>query len=149
MNDFWQSHTYAVIKAMRATGNRDGIVAQWKRNVELWASAENTPEGAALRAWLPLWQARPFYTAAELAPMFPALIVALGLTERLPPRKSTARLAFELHYGGLPLLQNQNGSEKFFPAHGGLAERFFIVERIKFWREKFLTQEEFENVLHG
>lgn len=150
-NRFWVGDTFAVVKAMHRTGDYQGVVEQWKRNIELWSGTlgQGTPEGNALRAWLPYWQARPFYTSAELVPIIPALVVALGNKEKPPPQKSPTRLAYELDYAGLPILKNQNGTDLFYPPHGGAAQRFYIVERIIFWRDKFLTQEEFENVLHG
>jgi hypothetical protein len=122
-NPFWQSDTYAVIKAMKATGNRAGVIAQWKDFVEQWAIIHSAlPEAAAIRAWLPHWQVRPFYTASELAPIFPALLVALGFTAKMPPKKSPARLSYELQYGGLP-----------FRTLDGYT--FFVVERVHFWRD--------------
>jgi hypothetical protein len=122
-NPFWQSDTYAIIKAMKATGNRLGVIAQWKNLVEQWAIIHSgTPESAAIRAWLPHWQTRPLYTATELAPMFPALIVALGFATRMPPKKSPARLSYELQYGGLPFRTIEGHT-------------YFAVECVHLWRD--------------
>jgi hypothetical protein len=124
MTGFWNSDTYKIVKAMKATGNRPGIVAQWKSTVERWAiSAVNDPDAVAVRAWLPLWQVRPFYTAAELAPMWPALAIALGLQTRMMEAPSPRKLEFELHYAELPS----------FPFEG---QCYFIVERIHHWRQQ-------------
>lgn len=115
-NPFWKSPVYGVIKAMKATGNQPGIIQQWVELARQWALENPGPDADAILAWVPHFQARPFYTAAELAPIFPALIVALGLAER-PPRYSVKRLEHLLDYGGLPrLTENPN---------------YFIVERIK------------------
>lgn len=147
MNLFWKSDVYTVIKAMKASGNEPGLVARWLGQVAQWVALETGPDGAALRAWLPLWQARPFYSANELAPMFPALILALGLRERLPPAMSPERLAFQLDYGRLPTLRNVDGTDRFVSPQG-YATRYYTVERIGYWSKQILTQKEFEDVLH-
>ena len=80
MTDFWKGETYAIVKAMKATGNRPGVIAQWKAEMEAWAAMRpvNDPDAQAVRSWLPHWQCRPFYTAEELAPMWPALAIAVA-----------------------------------------------------------------------
>jgi len=124
MTGFWNSDTYKIVQAMKGTGNKPGIVAQWKAEIEKWAlNAVNDPEAAAVRAWLPMWQVRPFYTATELAPMWPALAIALGLRERMMEGPSARRLEFELHYAELPSFWLRNDS-------------YFIVERIHHWRQQ-------------
>lgn len=138
MSTFWESDTYAIIKAMERSGNRPGLIAEWKDAVERWAMLpENfyTTDAAAVRAWLPAWQPRPFYTATELAPMWPALAVAVGATMKLPHVKSPMRLANELDFGGLPRVQI-----------AGMPTDYFIVERIHHWNRS-LTEEEFRNAL--
>jgi len=136
-NNFWEGETYAIVKAMRRTGNQEGVVARWKKSVERWAlNAVNEPDAAAVRAWLPMWQVRPFYTVDELAPMWPALAIGLGIASRWPNvPKSTRRLEFELDYAGLP----------HFVYNG---KRYFIVERLHYWRDASPKEieKEFENV---
>jgi hypothetical protein len=131
--------TRHIIDMMKATGNRPGIVAQWKGAVADWAQKYRTePDAAAVNAWLPLWQPRPFYTAEELAPMWPALAIATGFTNRWPSGlvgvKSAALLANELDFCGLPRL-----------GHG--YEKYFIVERIHYWRKA--TKEEIEREIEN
>lgn len=118
----WRGETYHIVQAMKATGNRPGVIAEWKASVERWAQMHRTdPNAAAVNAWLPLWQPRPFYTVEELAPMWPALAIAIGFTNRWPTvLKSPKRLAHELDFYGLPRLQ--------------YAHLYFIVERIHYWR---------------
>lgn len=148
MNPFWSGPTYGVIQAMKARGNRPGIIQQWVALAHQWVLDHKGPEAAAIRAWLPMFQSRPFYTAAELVPMFPALVVALGLTDR-PPRYSVGRLATELDYGKLPCVKNADGSQWFRnPADSTKVERFYIVERIHVWKDLELTQEEFEHAYY-
>lgn len=149
MNDFWKSSTYGVIKAMKATGNSPGIVAQWIEGARLWAMANDGRDAAAVKAWLPHWQARPFYTASELAPMWPALTVALGASKYLPPKPSVSRLIFALDYGGLPRLKNQNGTVEFRSPVTGAGMSYYIVEQIHYWSKLELSQEDFENALHS
>jgi hypothetical protein len=114
--------TYHIVQAMKATGNRPGVIAQWKETVATWAQMHRTdPNGAAVNAWLPLWQPRPFYTAEELAPIWPALAIATGYTDRWPAvLKSPMRLEHELDYHKLPRL--------------AYCRQYFIVERIHHWR---------------
>jgi hypothetical protein len=119
---YWKGETHHIIQAMKATGNRPGIIAKWKEDVAAWAQMHRTgPNAAAVNAWLPLWQPRPFYTADELAPLWPALAIATGFTERWPAvLKSARRLAHELDYYGLPRLN-------YF-------RQYFICERLHYWR---------------
>lgn len=114
--------TWHIIDAMKATGNRPGIIAGWKQTVAGWAQMHRTdPNAAAVNAWLPLWQPRPFYTVEELAPMWPALAIATGFTNRWPEvPKSAGRLEFELDFHKLPRLS--------------YCRKYFIVERIHHWR---------------
>lgn len=131
------NETYHIIQAMKATGNRPGIIAQWKEAVAGWAQMNRTdPNAAAVNAWLPLWQPRPFYTAEELAPMWPALAIATGYTDRWPAvLKSARRLENELDYYGLPRLT--------------FCRKYFIVERIHHWRTALDDEvmREIQNVL--
>jgi hypothetical protein len=130
--------TRHIIEMMKATGNRAGVIAQWKGAVADWAQKDRTnPDAASVNAWLPLWQPRPFYTAEELAPMWPALAIATGFTNRWPAVvKSARRLENELDFCGLPRL-----------GHG--YQKYFIVERIHYWRQasKEEIEREIENAL--
>lgn len=132
MSDFWKGETYAIVKAMKATGNRPGVVAQWKEAVAQWAQINRTdPNAAGVNAWLPHWHPRPFYTVEELAPLWPALAIAVGHTQHWPNvLKSPRRLEFELDFARLPHF-----------LMGG--RKYYIVERLHFWQNA--TQEEREN----
>jgi hypothetical protein len=112
MNDFWKSDTARIVRTMKATGNRPGVIAHWKRGMEIWVQTASGPEADAVRAWLPAWQPRPYYTAAELAPIFPVLAVVLGFRDRPAPPKGAALLANELRMAGLPHFQR--GEETYF-----------------------------------
>jgi len=132
-NNFWESPTYKLIAAMKAQGNQPSIIQIWKEAVEAWAIlSQGDADAAAVRAWLPHWQVRPAYTAEELAPLWPVLAVALNLVDRPFPIIPAARLTFLLDYGDLPSREVRG-------------TRYFIVERLHYWREA--SQEEFENVL--
>jgi len=135
MKTFWASPTYKIIKAMHATGNQAGIVAQWKARMEEWA--RNNPdvkEAEIVNSWLPLWQVRPFYTAAELAPLWPMIAVALGIVERPFHEFSPARLAFLLDYGKLPKVRYND-------------KDYYVVERLHYWKNA--GAKEIENVFNG
>jgi hypothetical protein len=137
MNDFWKGETHAIVKAMKATGNRPGVIAQWKQEMEDWAFARpvNDPDAQAVRAWLPHWEVRPFYTAEELAPMWPALAIAVGHSTRWPAvPKSARRLEFELDYADLPRLDFGY-------------RQFFVVERIHHWPRVIKTEEDFRHAI--
>lgn len=140
MTDFWKTDTAAIVKAMKATGNQPGIIQQWKEHMAEWAATESSPDAAGVKAWLPHWQVRPFYTARELAPLWPVLAIAIGHTPRMAPvLKSANRLANELKFAGLPIL----GS---YYTTSTVPHEYFIVERLHFWREQQLTQADFERV---
>lgn len=134
-NPFWTSDTYAIIKAMRACGNRPGLIAEWKDAVERWANLPeymNLPEAVAVRAWLPAWQVRPIYTADELAPLWPMLALAVGWSDRPPSLRGARRLEFELDYGLLPYVMI-------------LGRKFYVVEQFHKWKNA--SEEEFQNAL--
>lgn len=133
---FWQGETWAIVKAMKATGNQPGVIADWKEKVAQWAQMHRTdPNAAAVNAWLPLWQPRVGYTVEELAPMWPALAIAVGYTSHWPAvLKSPKRLEFELDYAGLPF-------------HLVRLQKFYIVERVHHWSK--ISPVEFEQELFG
>ncbi len=154
MTTFWESETYTIIKAMKRSGNRPGLITEWKDAVERWADLpENlgNKDAAAVRAWLPAWQPRPFYTAAELAPMWPALAIAVGATMRLAHPKSAMRLEHELDFGGLPRVE----LELSFPSNGTdpvshdlpYHRDYFIFQRIHHWNRP-LSMKEFLDALN-
>lgn len=111
--------TYHIVTAM--SRSRKPVIQQWKEDVAAWAQMNRTdPNAAAVNAWLPLWQVRPFYTVEELAPLWPALAIATGFTNRWPTvLKSPARLEHELDFHKLPRLSH--------------CRRYFIVERFHHW----------------
>lgn len=134
-NSFWTGDTYAIVKAMRVCGNRPGLIAECKDAVERWASLPeymNSPDAMAVRSWLPEWQVRPFYTAAELAPLWPMLALSIGYTDKLLPVKGPRRLEFELDFAGL----------HHFTMYG---RKFYAVEQLDHWKKA--SQEELQNAL--
>lgn len=134
-SSFWYSPTYRIIKAMQATGNGPGVIRQWVGQLAETAEKHPGPEADAVLAWLPHWQMRPFYTAAELAPIFPALAMAMGFTDKMYAPKHPARLQRELEWGKLPQLAGWRD--------------YFIVEHQHFWKNLRLTREEFEDVIRN
>jgi len=74
-----KTSTYRIVQAMKATGNKPGVIAQWKAQVEQWVlDNPEAPEAAALRSWLPMWQVRNHYSARELALSGLFLLSCLG-----------------------------------------------------------------------
>jgi hypothetical protein len=133
------SETYHIIEMMKATGNQPGVIERWKALVADWAQKYRTdPNAAAVNAWLPLWQPREVYSAEELAPMWPALAIATGFTNRWPAVvKSARRLEHELLFHGLPHRRIEG-------------RRLFAVQRFHVWAQlpDDVWKREFENV-HG
>lgn len=131
------SETYRIVRKMIESGNQPGVIQLWKNMVEHWAVRSTSPDAQSVKAWLPAWQARAAYSAAELAPIFPALSIALGVTKfmgRLPRQKSPAMLARELKFARLPW-RHIDGKD------------YFIVERCHYWSN--VSQEEFEKEIFG
>lgn len=126
-----KNETTHIVNAMRRASPNAPIIQQWKAAVEQWAMREKAVD---VLAWLPCWRVRPFYTADELAPIWPALAIATAYTVHWPNvLKSARRLEFELDFARLPrLVSHQN---------------FFIVERFKYWTDPRRTLEEIENAL--
>lgn len=133
------SETYRIVRKMVESGNQPGVIQLWKNMVEHWAVRSTSPDAISVQAWLPAWQARPFYTARELAPIFPALAIALGVTKfmgRLPRQKSPAMLARELEFARLPF-------------HEISGVKYFIVEQTHRIDAMIPMIEEFHNAQHG
>jgi len=142
---FWNSPTAHIVRRMKETGNRPGVVQVWRDGMEEWAkSAPDDIHKQAVRAWLPYWIVRPFYNAEELAPIIPALSLLFGLETRWRGQKSPNRLANELEFAGLPMLENASGGFSFLHPGSGRHAKFFIVERLHHWKNQPLTQREFE-----
>lgn len=134
-----------LVKMILDRGNKAGIITEWFAGMRRWAESNQSPDAKALGLWLDIVKARPFYTADELAGLWPALKLTLGLNDYLAPKPSGNRLHNELTFLRLPLLRNQNTGMNYFPGLGS----FFIVERVHYWRERGVTPEELETTLNG
>lgn len=126
-------------------GNRPGLIREWLNGVRQWAETHQGVDATALRSWLKMVQPKPFYSAHELAVMWPGLKMATGLATRMMPAPSPDRLRRELEFCGLPYL----GGGAFYSSPFRPAGKFFIVEQIGRWRQTIPTQEEFEKVMYG
>lgn len=141
--------TYLIVKAMLDRGNRPGLLREWFAGMLEWAEKNPGQDAAALRLWLSATKPRPFYTAAELAKMWPAFKLHLGMIQRLHEPPSANRLANELNFHGLPRLRNNRGTHDFFvPGRAAHIEHYFIVERCHYWRSTGMDQKDFENALN-
>lgn len=130
--------TQFIVNVILRRGNEPGLIAEWFDGMRKWTEANRGPDAAALKTWLGIVNARPFYTAAELAKFWPALKLTLGLVDRIEEPPSPHRLANELKFYGLPFrIYDRNGKPT----------EYFNVERCAKWRDFQMTQEEFENVI--
>jgi hypothetical protein len=139
--------TAKIVAQMRAQGNQPGLVRILKMEIARWAMKNPRHRHAdGVTAWLPYLKPRKFYTAAELVPLFPVLALTMGFEPILMPQKSSARLSNELKFANLPVLKNANGTQTFLHPlqHRHPLQEFFICERMHFWRDQELTQEQFE-----
>lgn len=138
------AHTYAIVRLMIERGNKPGVIRHWMTQLAQWADANTGSDAAALRSWLSMARPKPFYSAEELAVMWPALKIACGLEKRLYAAPSPKLLAIKLEVAGLPYL---TGGKSFVLPFLG-PRKMFIVERIAYWRQRMPDQEEFENALN-
>lgn len=143
---FWNSSTAKIVGVMLRTGNQPGLIAQYKTAMEEWAKANPTEVDAkALLAWLPMFKPRPFYTAAELVPLFPVLGFLFDFTQRIEAQKSAFMLKRELDFANLPMLENLDnaGTHNIFVFRHPLTgedDHFFIVEQVHYWRKQKMSQ---------
>lgn len=134
----------ALVSWMRARGNRTGAVTEWIKNLTAWAENQpSTVDTRALRAMLPLWQVRPVYTAAELAPLLPTLYVVAGIRKVPGQAIGPATAKNILLKAGLPMLGS--GARFAHPITGQL-DQYFIVERLHYWAKLPVDQEDFERL---
>jgi hypothetical protein len=140
---------YRLARDIVSRGNEPGIIREWFAGMKAWAESNPGPDATALRLWLDIAKPRPFYTAAELASMWPALRIAHGYDKRATEKPSANRLANELEFHGVRYLAGAEGTYYFRSPFTGEAAKYFIVERPGYWRTKRLTQAEFEAALLG
>lgn len=140
------SPTYQIVNMICRRGNQPGIIREWFDGLRKWASENTGPDAEALRCWMDIARVRPFYTAEELAPLWPALKLTLGLASRLDPAPGANRLHNELVFHGMPKLQNaETGSFEFFESH----QRYFIVEHVHRWRNNPIEPGVLASILAG
>lgn len=135
-----------IVQAMIARGNSPGLIRELLEKSAAWAEATSGPDAAAVRVWLQhINFARPFYSAAALAHIWPAIRHGMGLELRMSPPPSPNRLANELKFHGLPIVRRADQIGDWFP-NGGQKTEFFICEQIGKWRDARLTPEQFEEI---
>tara|TARA_R110002020_G_scaffold298310_1_gene514172 strand:+ start:145 stop:597 length:453 start_codon:yes stop_codon:yes gene_type:complete len=146
MSELQKRAIWRIVNSIERLGNKPGILRQWIAGALKWADDNPGRDAQAIRDWVTHWQMRPFYTATELAPLIPALGVAFGITDKPMPQFGVKRLANMLDFAGLPKLKNIRGDCDFKHPYRCQFEEFYIVEQVHFWKDRELTQEEFENV---
>lgn len=141
---------YAIGNVIQRRQNDDGLMREWFAGMLAWAEANPGPDAAALRLWLSVAGPKPFYPAFILAGLWPALKIALGMTDKMSaePRANLLESAL-ITYTKLPTLQNADGTSMFFHGGNSWRARFFIVERLPYWRDKVLSQEQFDDLWFG
>ena len=92
------------------------------------------------------FQARPFYSAAELARLWP--LVCIGLACKQVGRAPSAKKVEErlIHFG-LPRLKQWGGSTEFM--HYGKPTQFFIVQDLWGMMNRRFTQLDFDRIMSG
>lgn len=147
MSEREQKAVSQIVRKMLLTGNQPGMVRQWIDAALKWADENPGAQASAIRDWTAYVHVRPFYTALELTPLIPALGVGFAVTETPMAQMSAKRLANLLDFYRLPKLVNSESDTSFFrhPYRREL-EEFYIVEQLHIWKNRRLTQEEFENV---
>lgn len=135
-----------IVNVILRRGNGPGLIAEWFDGMRAWADANDGQDASALRTWLGVVCNRPFYNADELAPLWPALKLTLGLAKRMEAAPGANRLANELKFHRLPVLRNADGTPFFFSGGNSSRREFFIVEHVHKWRDAVLTQQEFDDI---
>lgn len=137
------SDTYRIVQLILRRGNGPGLIAEWFDGMRQWAEANSGPDASALRVWLDIAKARPFYRSSELSRFWSPLRLTLGMTLRLEPPPSPNRLANELEFYGLPVIRRSDGVA--LKVDG---EKFFIVEESHRWRDCRFNEAEFREFLY-
>ena len=132
-----KNQTWEIVNAILRRGDEPGLIAEWISGLEKWAATNGGQDAAALRLWLPHFQVRPFYTAEELSNLWPALKIALGMETKMTENPSPNRLANELEFHGLP---------KVLFATSPRSEKWFIVERCRYWKNRQLSDDQFREI---
>ena len=125
----------------------DQTIYLWLAQAEAWAqSAElsNDPKAAAqaraVRASIGGTQIRPWYTAEELALMFPAILMEVAGT-RYNKATPVGQLSRELRDAGIGYLVNRADTRGF--EHGGFRRQYLIVAQFDEWQTP-IGQDEFD-----
>lgn len=143
----YPADTYAIVRAVLERGNQPGLITEWFAGMKAWADANQGPDAAALRLWLPQFPIRPFYTAEELARLWPALKLTLGLAKTMTEPPTANRLENELLFCGLPMLVNYDtGNSWFWNPERTKMGKYFVVEHVHDWKNLSMSQGGFDNV---
>jgi hypothetical protein len=138
------SPDYEICNLILRRGNKPGIITEWFAGMKAWAEVNPGKDAEALRLWLDVVKPRPFYTAAELCGLWPALTLSLGLAKTMLAKPTPNRLHNVLQFHGLPILKNVDGSN-YFKGYGS----YFIVERPHYWKDRPLHWSDLVAVLNG
>lgn len=129
--------------AVRRAGARN-LVDELMDPVRVNVAAGDAEPGMA--AALASYRARPFYTPAELAILWPMIGAGFAGTKGVyQPTAAVLRAA--LVRAKLPLLLKTGGSTWF--QHNGRLQEFFICSDLNRWAGRPITQEQFDQIMRG
>ncbi|WP_395652571.1 hypothetical protein [Brevundimonas sp.] len=128
------------VDACKAAGERNLVQELLDPFVLVQRAAPRPDLGAAINGF----QARPWYSAAELARLWP--LVCIGLACKQQGRSpSPAKVAERLTHFGLPRLKQWDGSTGF--KHHGKVQDFYVVQDVwKIANQRF-TQTDFDRIV--
>jgi hypothetical protein len=127
------------------------VITQWLERNKYWAESQADIRGRnadiateLLRGWNTL-QLRPWYTAKEIAQMFPMISAALYGNRRLE-NTPAGEISKQLRNAGIPYLQNRDDPRGFLCM--GRREQYLVLADFDHWREP-IGQAEFDKLLRS
>ena len=131
------------VQACKRAGSRN-LIDELLDPFRLLAAAGKAPPDVA--AAVRLFRPRPWYSAQELAFMWPA--ICLGIAGKQVGRKpDAATLSKRLVQYRLPRLKDWNG--EYLYVWQGVAREYFLVQDVNRWRRLRVSQTEFEERMDG
>lgn len=115
---------------------------QWARTAEVGAQPGPARLAHEIITTLPRMQIRPWYTAEELAMMFPAITAQLyGTRSNI---SAAGQLSAELRDAGITYIRNRDNPRGFY--WRGRLQQFLVVAEPEEWRQP-ISQKEFDDYM--
>lgn len=131
------------VKAVKAAGARN-LVDELLDPFRLLVASGKAPSD--VQAAVHLFKRRPFYSAQELAYLWPLISIGLADKERAW-KPDAAWLHKRLMRLRLPRIREWSGGYNF--VWQGAARQYFIVQDVRRWSKVRLSQRDFEEILSG